>query len=136
MNRNPIRLKSLPIAASRCRMIFPKSSSSTSYPSPGVCPHDGAVLQQIGEAVLEQLDIIPAQIRVLRHIRKKYACPRCDQTIKTATMPNQPIPKSRISPGLLAYVVVNKFADALPLYRQEQIFARIGIELSRANLAH
>jgi len=52
------------------------------------------------------------------------------------TMPNQPIPKSRVSPGLLAYVVVNKFVDALPLYRQEQIFGRIGIEVSRANLAN
>jgi len=101
-----------------------------------VCPHDGSALQVIGEAVLEQLDIIPAQIRVLRHIRKKYACGCCDRTIKTATMPNQPIPKSRVSPGLLAYVVVNKFVDALPLYRQEQIFGRIGIGLWRANLAN
>ena len=101
-----------------------------------VCPHDGAALKPIGETVTEQLDIIPAQIRILRHIRKKYACPCCDQTIKTASMPNQPIPKSRVSPGLLAYVVVNKFVDALPLHRQERIFERIGFELSRANLAN
>jgi transposase len=75
-------------------------------------------------------------VRVIRHLRKKYSCPCCDGTIKTAPMPNQPIPKSRVSPGLLAFVVINKFADALPLYRQEQIFQRIGIELSRANLAN
>ncbi len=82
-----------------------------------ICPHDGATLKVIDEVATEQLDIIPAQVRVIRHIRKKYACPCCDGTIKTAPMPNQPIPKSRVSPGLLAYVVINKFADALPLYR-------------------
>lgn len=101
-----------------------------------ICAHDGSPLRVIGEAVSEQLDIIPAEIRVLRHIRKKYACPCCDGTIKTATMPKQPIPKSIASPGLLAYVISGKFLDALPLYRQEQIFKRIGIELSRASLAH
>jgi len=101
-----------------------------------LCPYDGATLRVIDEVATEQLDIIPAQVRVIRHIRKKYSCPCCDGTIKTAPMPNQPIPKSRVSPGLLAYVVINKFADALPLYRQEQIFKRIGIELTRANLAN
>ena len=101
-----------------------------------VCPHDGATLRVIDEVKTEQLDIIPAQVRAIRHIRKKYACPCCNGTIKTAPMPNHPIPKSRVSPGLLAFVVINKFADALPLYRQEQIFQRIGIELSRANLAN
>jgi transposase len=101
-----------------------------------ICPHDGAILRVIDEVATEQLDIVPAQVQVIRHIRKKYACPCCDGTIKTAPMPNQPIPKSRVSPGLLAFVVINKFADALPLYRQEQIFQRIGIELTRANLAN
>jgi transposase len=101
-----------------------------------VCPHDGALLKVIGEVATEQLDIIPAQVRVIRHLRKKYSCPCCDGTIKTAPMPNQPIPKSRVSPGLLAYIIINKFADALPLYRQERIFKRIGIEISRANLAN
>jgi transposase len=122
--------KPLPDSLPRIELVYELPESARR------CPHDGAVLQEIGEAVTEQLDIIPAQVRVLRHIRKKYSCACCDQTIKTATMPNQPIAKSRVSPGLLAYVVVNKFVDALPLYRQEQIFERIGIELSRANLAN
>lgn len=100
-----------------------------------ICAHDGAVLEVIGETTTEQLDIIPAQVRVIRHIRKKYACPCCDGTIKTASMPVQPIPKSLVSPGLLAYIIICKYVDALPLYRQEQIFKRLGIELSRANLA-
>ena len=101
-----------------------------------LCEHDGATLKVIGEVATEQLDIIPAKVQVIRHIRKKYACPCCDRTIKTASMPAQPIPKSMVSPGLLAYIITNKFVDALPLYRQERIFDRIGIELSRSNLAN
>lgn len=100
-----------------------------------VCPHDGNVLAEIGEAVSEQLDIIPASIRVLRHIRKKYAC-SCGQCIKTAQSPAQVIPKSLASPGLLAHITVSKYQDALPLYRQETILRRIGVELSRATLAN
>lgn len=100
-----------------------------------VCPHDGAPLMVISEVISEQLDIIPAQIRVLRHIRKTYAC-TCGQCIKTAPLPAQPIPKSLASPGLLAHVVVSKYQDALPLYRQEQILQRIGVDLPRATLAN
>jgi transposase len=99
------------------------------------CPHDGAVLKAIGTVVSEQLDIIPAQIRVLRHIRQQYAC-ACGQCIKTAALPPQPIPKSLASPGLLAHVTVSKYQDALPLYRQETILERIGVELPRATLAN
>ena len=100
-----------------------------------ICPHDGAILGEIGEEVSEQLDIIPASIRVLRHIRKKYAC-SCGQCIKTAKLPAQVIPKSLASPGLLAHIAVSKYQDALPLYRQETILRRIGVELSRATLAN
>lgn len=100
-----------------------------------VCPHDGAILSEIDEEVSEQLDIIPASIRVLRHIRKKYAC-SCGQCIKTAKLPTQVIPKSLASPGLLAHIAVSKYQDALPLYRQETILRRIGVELSRATLAN
>jgi transposase len=99
------------------------------------CPHDGAVLAEIAQVVSEQLDIVPAKIRVLRHVRKQYAC-ACGQCIKTAPLPAQPIPKSLASPGLLAHVAISKYRDALPLYRQEQILARIGIELPRATLAN
>jgi transposase len=100
-----------------------------------ICPHDGAILTEIGEDVSEQLDIIPAKIQVLRHIRKKYAC-QCGQCIKTAPLPAQAIPKSLASPGLLAHVAVSKYQDALPLYRQETILRRIGVDLSRATLAN
>lgn len=100
-----------------------------------LCPHDGQVLAEINQVVSEQLDIIPAQIRVIRHIRKQYAC-ACGQCIQTAPLPGQPIPKSMASPGLLAHVAVSKYQDALPLYRQEQILKRIGVDIPRSTLAN
>ncbi len=99
------------------------------------CDHDGRLLTEIGEVISEQLDIIPATIQVLRHIRKKYACD-CGQCIKTAPLPAQPIPKSMASPGLLAHITVSKYQDALPLYRQETILQRIGVDIPRATLAN
>lgn len=101
-----------------------------------VCPHDGTELKYIGDETSEQLDIEPAKIKVLRHLRKKYACPCCEKHLITATKPAQPIEKSIASPGLLAYVTVSKYVDALPLYRQVAIFKRIGIELDRTTLAN
>ncbi len=99
------------------------------------CPHDGQSLAEIGEVVSEQLDIVPAKIQVIRHIRKQYAC-QCGQCIKTAPLPAQPIPKSLASPGLLAHITVSKYQDALPLYRQEAILQRIGVDIPRATLAN
>jgi transposase len=99
------------------------------------CDHDGQMLKEINEVVSEQLDIVPATIQVIRHIRKQYACD-CGQCIKTAPLPAQPIPKSMASPGLLAHITVSKYVDALPLYRQEAILKRIGIELPRSTLAN
>ena len=99
------------------------------------CDHDGQLLVEIGDVICEQLDIIPAKIQVIRHIRKKYAC-QCGQCIKTAPLPAQPIPKSLASPGLLAHISVSKYQDALPLYRQEQILQRIGVDIPRATLAN
>ena len=99
------------------------------------CDHDGQLLTEIGAVISEQLDIIPAKIRVIRHIRKKYACD-CGQCIKTAPLPAQPIPKSMASPGLLAHITVSKYQDALPLYRQETILQRIGVDIPRATLAN
>ncbi|VAW79458.1 Mobile element protein [hydrothermal vent metagenome] len=99
------------------------------------CDHDGQRLTEIGEVTSEQLDIIPATIQVIRHIRKKYAC-SCGHCIKTAPLPAQPIPKSMASPGLLAHIAVSKYQDALPLYRQETILQRIGVDIPRATLSN
>lgn len=99
----------------------------------------GHALELVGEKTSEQLDVVPMQIHVLRHIRKQYACPCCDKAgapeIKTAAKPKQPIEKSQASPGLLAYITVGKYADSLPLYRQTQIFKRCDVELNRTTLA-
>ena len=97
------------------------------------CDHDGAPLTAMGTVISEQLDIVPATIRVIRHIRRQYACD-CGQCIKTATLPAQPIPKSLAAPGLLAHVVVCKYVDALPLYRQERILQRIGVDIDRKSV--
>ena len=101
-----------------------------------VCAHDGHVLEEIGREVSEQLEIIPATIQVLRHIRPKYACPQCKTGIQIAPVPPQPIPKSFASAGLLAHVATSKYVDALPLYRQEGMLRRLGIDLPRATLAN
>jgi len=96
----------------------------------------------IGEEVSEQLDIVPAEVRVLRHVRPKYACRHCEgvegnsPTVVVAPPPAQIIPKAMASAGLIAQVIVSKFVDALPFYRQEGIFARIGIEIGRTTMCN
>jgi transposase len=76
-----------------------------------------------------------AKIQVLQHVRKKYACPGCEQCVKTAPLPAQILPRTNAAPGLLAHLVTSKYVDALPLYRQEAIFARYGVNLPRATQA-
>lgn len=95
----------------------------------------GCMLERIGEDVTEQLDIIPAKVQVIQHIKYKYACKSCEQTIKTAK-PKQPIEKSIASPGLLAHVMINKYQDHLPLFRQEQIFKRLNVDIARNTMAN
>ncbi len=101
-----------------------------------ICPHDGHELQRIGEESSEQLDIVPASIQVIKNIRYKYACPCCDQTIKQAKLPAQPLPKSQASAGLLAHIAVAKYLDALPLYRQSAMWQRADIHFDRTTLAN
>ena len=102
----------------------------------------GCQLTCIGQEVTEELDIIPRQTRVIRHIRPKYACKQCEGVesdrgaVQIAPSPVQLLPKTIATPGLLASVVVDKFADGLPLYRQAARFSREGIEISRATLSN
>lgn len=100
-----------------------------------VCPVDGTALERIGEETSEQLEYIPAQVRVLRHIRPKYACPCCRQGVHIAPPPVAIFPKSIATPSLLAHIITAKFVDGLPLYRQEPQFERMGIPLGRGTLA-
>ena len=91
-----------------------------------VCPHDGAALAEIGVEVSEQLDIIPQQVRVIRHERVKYACPCCDGGLRLAPRPPQVIPKGLLSEAALAWVISAKYLDGLPLYRQAALLGRFG----------
>ena len=101
-----------------------------------VCPHDGAVLLEIGVEASEQLDIIPQQVRVIRHERVKYACPCCDGSLRLAAKPEQVIPKGLFSEGLLAWVITSKYMDGLPLYSQAALLGRFGgSDLSRNTMA-
>jgi len=100
-----------------------------------VCPHDGSTLVEMGVQISEQLDIIPQQVRVIQHQRVKYACPCCDASIKVTPVPARIIPKGLLSDAALAWVVVAKYQDALPLYRQAALLGRFGGDLSRNTLA-
>jgi len=101
-----------------------------------VCPHDGAALKEIGVEVSEQLDIIPQQVRVIRHERVKYVCPCCDGGLRLAAKPPQVIPKGLLSEAALAWVISAKYLDGLPLYRQAALMGRFGgTQLSRNTLA-
>ena len=98
------------------------------------CPQCGGELVKLGEDVSERLEYVPARFKVLRHIRPKLACTRCDQIVQSPA-PSNPITRGLAGPGLLAHVLVSKYADHLPLYRQSEIYAREGIELERSTLA-
>lgn len=100
----------------------------------------GCLKEKFGEETSEKLDIIPAKIRVIRHIRHKYVCKNCEgvesegPTVMIAPAPAEVIPKGMATSGLLAHILTSKFEDALPFYRQEKIFARMGIDLPRATM--
>ena len=91
----------------------------------------GCMKQRIGEEVTEQLEYIPAKLSVIAHVRPKYACNRCDETVCIAPMPSLFLPKSMATPSLVAHAIISKYEDHLPLYRQEQIWSRLGIEMPR-----
>lgn len=101
----------------------------------------GACLEKIGEEISEKVDIKPAELKVIRHIRYKYACKNCEgvegdgKTVKIAPVPPQIIPKGIPAASLLAWIAASKFADHLPLYRQAKIFTRFGVEMSRSSMA-
>jgi len=101
-----------------------------------VCTEHGCALDPLGEEVSRKLHFKPAELHVERHIQKTYVCPECEGGIHTAPKPPSLIPKSMATAGLLAWIVVSKFCDALPLYRQSQIFARLGAHLDRTTLAN
>jgi transposase len=91
-------------------------------------------LSKLGEDVSEVLEYVPAQFKVIRHVRPKLSCTKCDAIVQ-AEAPSRPIERGLAGPGLMAHVLVSKYADHLPLYRQNEIYAREGVELERSTLA-
>lgn len=98
------------------------------------CPCCGKLRKEIGDETSEELEFIPASLKVIRHHRKKYACDECEENVAIAPKPAQPIAKGLPGPGLLAHTVLSKYGDFLPLYRLEDILSRNGIIIRRSTL--
>ena len=98
------------------------------------CPDCGGRLRELGEDVAEMLEYVRASFKVLRHVRPKLSCDACDRIVQ-APAPLRPIDRGLAGPGLLAHVLVSKYADHQPLYRQSDIYAREGVDLDRSTLA-
>lgn len=96
----------------------------------------GCQLSPISDEVTEQLDVVPQMTFRVVHIRKKYACKHCEETIQLAKLPKQPIDKSMASAGLLAAVIDSKFNRHMPLYRQEAMFQEAGLSVTRGTLSN
>jgi transposase len=108
--------------------------TTVEHAAPCACPKCGGTLHRLGEDVTEVLDYVPAMFRVIRHVRPKLSCRGCD-SIAQAPAPSLPIHRGLATPALLAHVLVAKYADHCPLYRQAEIYARGGVELDRSTLA-
>lgn len=98
------------------------------------CSHCGQAKERIGQEVTEELDYVPSSFVVREHIRPKYACKQCQDGVVIADLPDRPIDKGRAGTGLLSHVLVSKYADHLPLHRQEGIYQRHGLDLKRSTL--
>src|SRR6202140_2468812 len=103
-------------------------------PKQEACPDCGGELKLLGEDVSETLEYVPEHFKVIRQVRPKLACACCDKIVQ-AEAASRPIARGMAGPGLLAHVLVSKYCDHLPLYRQSEIYAREGIELERSTLA-
>ncbi len=108
--------------------------TKTREPKQKSCPDCGGELRKLGEDVSEMLEYVPAYFKVIRHVRPKLSCTGCDCIVQ-APAASRPIAHGLAGPGLLAHVLVSKFADHLPLYRQAEIYARAGMALERSTLA-
>ncbi len=104
------------------------------HENPCACPDCGGKLRPLGEDIAEILEYVPSHFKVIRHVRPKLSCSACHKIVQP-TAPSRPIERGLAGPGLLAHVLVSKYCDHLPLYRQSQIYARDGIDLDRSTLA-
>jgi transposase len=128
--------QSLPAAQPARKPLPPRLPRETETLSPKEtsCADCGGALKHLGEDVSEMLEFVPGHFKVIRTVRPKLACNRCDAIVQEPA-PHRPIDRGLAGPGLLAHVLVGKYCDHLPLYRQSEIYAREGIELDRSTLA-
>ena len=126
--RKPPKRKPLPEHLPRQNVVHEPTDDGAC-----ACPDCGGGMAKLGEDVSEVLDYVPGHFRVIRHVRPKYACKACD-AIAQAPAPAMPTPRGRATPAMLAHLLVSKFCDHLPLYRQSEIYAREGLDLGRSTL--
>lgn len=108
--------------------------TETLAPKQEACPDCGGKLRPLGEDISEVLEFVPARFKVIRTVRPKLSCACCSRIVQEPA-PHRPIDRGLAGPGLLAHVLVSKYADHMPLYRQSEIYARSGIDLDRSTLA-
>jgi transposase len=104
------------------------------HPGACCCPNCGGTLRRIGADVTETLDYVPGRFKVVRHVREAFSCRLCETVLQTPA-PYHTIARGRAGPGLLAHIMVSKFDDHLPLYRQAEIYARDGVDLETSTLS-
>jgi transposase len=131
----PVTVSSTP--AKPARRALPDHlprQTQTHTPKETVCPQCQGESRKLGADVSEMLEYVPASFVVIRHVRTKLSCTKCDCIVQ-AEAPSRPIARGRAGPGLLAHVLVSKYCDHLPLYRQSEMYARQDVELERSTLA-
>ncbi len=137
-NKLPPKISSaLPSVTKPARRPLPEHlprKTQVHEPKQSKCPECGGELRKLGEDVSEVLEYVPARFHVIRHVRPKLSCAGCDHIVQ-APAPSRPIERGLAEPGLLAHVLVSKYADHAPLYRQSEIYEREGVELERSTLA-
>jgi transposase len=132
----PVTASSTPITKPTRRALPDHLARQTRRhePKETVCPECQGELRKLGEDVSEMLEYVPASFVVIRHVRPKLSCTKCDCIVQ-AEAPSRPIARGLAGPGLLAHVLVSKYCDHLPLHRQSEIYARQDVELERSTLA-
>jgi transposase len=133
----PAALQTPAVANKPARRPLPEQlprETETYLPKHEACPDCGGQLRLLGEDVSEILEYVPARFKVIRQVRPKLSCGGCERIVQEPA-PSRPIDRGLAGPGLLAHVLVAKYADHLPLYRQSEIYEREGVELDRSTLA-
>jgi len=134
---SPMTASDVNRAAKRGRQPLPAHLPRETHkilPKQKACPDCGGALKLLGEDVSEILERVPEHFKVIRQVRVKLACAGCDKIVQAAA-PSRAIERGIAGPGLLAHVLVSKYCDHLPLYRQAEIYAREGVELDRSTMA-